>query len=234
MRAKLDHVDEIAKNIKMFWFVPDRKPRQIAGQFTELRLPHKNRDKRGDRRWFTLASSPTEEKLAITTKFATENGSSFKNALAAMKPGDEVMLAQPMGDFVLPKDKSIPLVFIAGGIGVTPMRSIVKWLLDTGEKRDIHLIYAANSIEEVAFRNLFEEYGMKLTLMLNDPPAGWPGVSGRLSADRIIQLTGSLSGKLVYMSGPEPMIEALAKGIKEKGVSKKQIITDFFPGYPGL
>lgn len=234
MRAKLDYIDEVAKNIKMFWFTPERKPRQIAGQFTELYLPHKNADKRGNKRWFTLTSSPTEDKLAITTKFAQEKGSTFKQTLANLKPGDDVMLAQPMGDFVLPRDKTIPLILVAGGIGVTPMRSMVKYLLDTGEKRDIELIYAANSIEEVAFRDLFEEYGLKLTLMLNNPPAGWPGVSGKLTAERIVQLVGNLNGKLVYMSGPDPMVKALAEGLYKIGASKKQIITDYFPGYHGI
>lgn len=234
MRAKLDHIDEVAKNIKTFWFTPDRKPRHIAGQFTELRLPHKNRDKRGDRRWFSLTSSPTEDKIAITTKFALENGSSFKKTLAVLKPGDEVMLAQPMGDFVLPKDASIPLVFVAGGIGVTPMRSMIKCLDDSGAKRDIQLIYAANSLEEVAFRDLFEGSGLKLDIVPANPPEGWQGASGRLDADKILGLAGGLTGKLLYMSGPEPMVAALAKDLKTHGISKKQIISDFFPGYPGL
>ncbi len=231
MRAKLDHVEEVAKNIKTFWFVSDVKPRNTAGQFTEIRLPHENADKRGDKRWFSLSSSPTEGKYSITTKFAPENGSSFKKTLASLSPGSEIMLADPMGDFVLPKDKSIPLVFVAGGIGVTPMRSMIKWLLDTGEKRDVQIIYAARTLEEVAFRDLFEQYGAKLTIVLSQPPPTWKGESGQIDAERVLSLTGGLDGKLFYISGPEPMIEALDKGLKAKGVNRKHIVTDFFPGY---
>jgi len=229
MRVKLDHIDDIAKNIKMFWFV-DGQPRNTAGQFIELRLPHEQPDKRGEKRWFTLTSSPTEGKFAITTKFAVES-SSFKKTLNSLKPGAEVTMSEPMGDFVLPKDKSIPLVFVAGGIGITPMRSMTKWLLDTGEKRDLQLIYAANSLDEVAFKDLFEKYGAKLDIVLSTPPAGWRGESGRLSADKIIELSGGLDGKLVYLSGPEPMVEALDKDLKAKGVNRKHILADFFPGY---
>lgn len=238
MRAKLDHVDEVAKNIKMFWFTPDHKPDQIPGQFVELRLKHPKPDNRGDSRWFTLTSSPTEDKIAITTKFIGEplgsDNSSFKKALLAIKPGQEIMFTEPMGDFTLPSNKSIPLVFVAGGIGVTPMRSMVKWLHDRGEKRDIQVIYAANTLEEVAFADLFKDYGAKLDIVPSKPPANWKGPAGRLNGEKVKDIAGKLDGKLIYLSGPEPMTEALSKNLAANGISKKQIITDFFPGYTGI
>jgi ferredoxin-NADP reductase len=232
MNVTLERVDNVAKNIKMFWFSSDQKLSHVAGQFIELHLPHANPDKRGIKRWFTLTSSPTEGKFAITTKFTAENGSSFKAALLALKPGDGLAMSQPMGDFVLPKDKSIPLVFVAGGIGVTPMRSMVKYLLDTNEKRTIQLIYAANSLEEVAFRDTFDQYGVKLTLVISNPPVGWTGETGQLTAERIQSIAGELNNKLIYISGPEPMVEAFYHGLKELGVDKKHLIADYFPNYP--
>ncbi len=234
MQVKFDHTENVAKNIVSFWFTTDSMPHHTAGQFTELRIPHNQVDKRGDKRWFTISSSPTEKQLAITTKFAAENGSSFKNALRGLQPGSELNMAQPMGDFVLPKDPSIPLVFVAGGIGVTPMRSMVKYLLDSGEKRDIHLIYGIRSLEEVAFRDLFEQYGLKLTLVVSQPSGNWDGEAGQLSADRIQSLAGGLNNKLIYLSGPEPMTEALFKDLKKLGINKKHIVTDYFPGYTAV
>jgi ferredoxin-NADP reductase len=231
MNVILDHTEDIAKNIKTFWFKPERPMRNIAGQFTELYLPHEHADNRGQRRWFTISSSPTEDMVSITTKFFGEQASTFKKTLFALQPGAPLKLADPMGDFVLPKDTSTPLVFVAGGIGVTPMRSMVKWLLDTREKRSIHLIYAANKLEDVAFEPLFRQYGLKLTTVIKEPPAGYEGESGQLDADRILTIAGDDDKSLIYLSGPEPMTEALTKGLKAKGVNKHRLVTDYFPGY---
>ncbi len=233
MNVTFDHSEDTAEHIKTFWFRPEKPVHQVAGQFTEIYLPHDNPDDRGIRRWFTLSNSPTDDMVSITTKFALAHGSTFKQALAALRPGTQLKLADPMGDFVLPKDKTIPLVFVAGGIGVTPMHSMIKYLYDTHEQRNIHLIYAVNVIQELAFGQLFNDYGLKLTNVVKEPPAGYAGESGSLSADRILALVGGDDGRaLYYLSGPEPMVEALAKDLKARGVSKHRVIGDYFPGYP--
>ena len=212
----------IARNIYKFSFQADKKPKHIAGQFIELYLPHENKDNRGDKRWFTLSSSPTEEYLAITTKFAGENGSSFKKTLKNLAPGTELNMASPMGDFVLPKDRSIPLVFVAGGIGCTPFHSITKYLIDTGEKRDITLIYNANSPEDIAFKDDFDYYAERFIQITGQ----------RLTGQKILDLAGpSEKNRYFYLSGPEPMIENLQKELKNLGINRKNIFTDFFPGY---
>src|SRR5690606_36942002 len=104
--------DDVARHTRTLWFRPKRPVRYIAGQFTELYLPHDDADERGIRRWFTISSPPTEELIGITTRF-TDDGSSYKRRLRALEPGAVLKMADPMGDFVLPKDPSIPLVFVA-------------------------------------------------------------------------------------------------------------------------
>src|SRR3989344_7668 len=132
-------------NVTTFWFKPERPLAYTAGQFIEMYLPHDNPDERGIKHWFTLSSSPTEELVSITTKLAGAKSSSFKKTLFALRPGVEIKIVEPMGDFVLPKDIGIPLIFVAGGMGITPFRSIIKWLSDRNEKRDITLLYAASA-----------------------------------------------------------------------------------------
>jgi glycine betaine catabolism B len=231
MNVVFDHSEDIARNIKSFWFKPERRVEYIAGQFTELYLPHDNPDDRGIRRWFTLSSSPTDQMVSITTKFATHQGSTFKRQLAALKPGTPLKLADPMGDFVLPKDPSIPLVFVAGGMGITPMHSMVKWLQDTGEQRHIHLMYAVTELADLCFEPLFRQYPMTFTPIIKNLPAGHPGETGSLSTDRILQLAGNDDRVLIYLSGPEPMIETFYKELKNKGISEERLVTDYFPGY---
>jgi glycine betaine catabolism B len=232
MRVIFDHSEPTAANIRTFWFKPEHAVRFTAGQFTELYLPHDNPDDRGVRRWFTISSSPTDNLVSITTKFATHDGSTFKQTLARLPEGTPLHLADPLGDFVLPKDKSLPLVFVAGGIGVTPMHSMIKYLHDTGEQRDILLIYAVTDSKELAFREQFEAYGVKLIPVVKDPAKGYTGETGSLDADRILQLAQGDDGrKLFYLSGPEPMVEAFTETLKQRGVDKHRVVTDYFPGY---
>lgn len=234
MKVTLDHIDQLAPTIKTFWFRPDRSVRYEAGQFIQLQIPHENADERGEKRWFTLSSSPSEELLSITTRTFDEKSSTFKQLLFAAKPGLKLDMSDPMGDFVLPKDTTIPLLFVAGGIGITPMRSMLKWLHDTAEKRDVQLIYAVGNVENAVFTDLFNEYGLKFTLLPSNPPENWKGSHGLLTPELIQQLTPDIAGRLTYLSGPEPMVEALFSGLKTAGISDKKLVTDYFPGYTGI
>lgn len=229
MKATLEYIEQDNESVKTFWFRPQRPIKNVPGQFTELYLPHTNPDSRGQKRWFTIFSSPTEELFAITTKFA-DRSSTFKTALSQLEPGASVEFAEPMGDFILPKNKLLPLLFVAGGIGVTPFRSIIKWLHDTKERRNITLLYAARTEDDLLFTELFEDYDVHLVPIVSQPSATWSSKTGTLSPSTILDYVTSHKTH-VYMSGPEPMVEALTKQVIEHGLPKHQVITDYFPGY---
>jgi ferredoxin-NADP reductase len=231
MHVILDHVEDTAASIKTFWFRSEEQVSYVAGQFTELYLPHRHADERGEKHWFTLSSSPTEPLLAITTKFTSDRSSTFKRLLRSTTPGTALYLADPMGDFVLPKDKTIPLVFAASGIGITPVRSIVKYLSDIHELRDIRLLYAARREDELAFTEIFDTYPLTFTPIVGHPTATWPGQIGRIDARQILEAANSSNRSLIYLSGPESMVEELNNTLQESGVAKHRIITDFFHGY---
>lgn len=219
-------------NVRTFWFEPETKLDYIAGQFIELYLPHEKADDRGIKRWFTLSSSPTDELISISTKFAGDKASSFKKHLFQLKPGDALKFVEPMGDFVLPKDKSIPLVFVAGGMGLTPFHSIVKYLTDVKEQRQIKVLLAFNQAKDVLFEDLFLKYGSELTILISNPDDTWQGETGHLTAERILSFIGENAEKSrIYVSGPEPMVESLEADLLKNGVNKNQLVLDFFPGY---
>jgi ferredoxin-NADP reductase len=232
VKAVFDHAEAVAKGLTTFWFRPAKPVRYIAGQFTELYLPH-TADNRGERRWFTLSSSATEPLLGITTTFA-EKGSTFKKALLALVPGAEVILAEPMGDFVLPKDQSIPLLFVAAGAGVTPVRSMVTYLRDAGEHRRVQIIYGVHDLRELAFADLFGAYAASFTPVIKQPPAGFTGETGSLTTERILDFLHDFDGgdqTYIYLSGPEPMVETFFKELKIAGISEDRLVTDYFHGY---
>lgn len=230
MKATLEHSEACTRDTYTFWFRPAGKFSYIAGQFIELSLPHADGDSRDFRRWFTLSSSPTEPLLAITTRLR-EPMSPFKQALAALQPGDTVTISEPMGDFVLPKDPSVPIVFVAGGIGITPVRSMVKFLHDNQAHRTMHLIYGATTVDDLAFRDIFADYGLPTDIFLTDPPRRWDGQTGRLTADAILEHAPNVDNKFYYLSGPEILVEELVDQMKQADIPSSRLVTDYFQGY---
>lgn len=225
MKIKLIANTPITTNIHTFTWEPERPVNYIAGQFIEMTIKHPNPDERGTKHWFTLSSSPTEKLLANTTKYAGDDkSSSFKKSLFGLQPGQTVEINDPEGDFTLPEDKKLELVFIAGGIGITPFRSMTKWLTDTSEKRSVTLIHGVQTAEELVFHDLFKAYGATVV----------PVVGQRLSAAELMKEIGNPAGKLVYVSGPEPMVEALHDQLIAAGLPEAQLKTDYFPGYENL
>lgn len=234
MKVAFVKSEEVAANIRRFHFTRLAHFNYTAGQFIHATLPHEGADDRGVKRFFTLTSSPTESELMITTKFY-ERPSSFKQALRGLKEGDEIEITEVSGDFILPEKPGRQLVLVAGGIGVTPYRSMIKYLTDTGNNpHQLHLLYAANRPDEIAFRDLFDAglANLKVTYLVREADGGWDGAIGVLNAKKIDELAAGIMNKVVYLSGPEPMVESLVNQLKAAGQPDSQVKTDYFPNYP--
>jgi ferredoxin-NADP reductase/Na+-translocating ferredoxin:NAD+ oxidoreductase RnfD subunit len=215
-----------------------KKPKDFQyapGQFMVWSLPHRHPDLRGTRRWFTLSSSPTESELMITMRFSDES-SSFKQAIRRMEPGDHMTANGPGGEFTLPEDPDQPLIWLAGGIGITPFRSMAKHLYDTGETRDITLFYGNPSVESIVFKDLFDSVaptiGLKPVYALTDQtPEGDQYESGIIDADMIKRHAPSYAQAMFFLSGPQPMVESMETMLRGLGIKRDRITTDYFPGY---
>lgn len=232
MKATFDHSHHETAAITQFWFRPERPLHYTAGQYTELTLRLDNPDDHGSKRWFTLSSAPGGELVSITTKLLDGGRqSSFKQTLFNLTAGTEVDLAEAMGDFVLPKDRSIPLVFVAGGIGITPFHAIAEWLKQTGQRRDIQLIYSAKTENDLIFVADLESVGVKPTIILSDPSDSWAGQRGHLDIERILQPIKLIPNSLLYLSGSEPMVESLGNQLTSNGIAASRIVRDAFLGY---
>lgn len=232
MQITFHHSVDDSPSVKTFYFQGERQLDYTPGQFVELSLPHDKPDSRGDKRWFTLSSSPTQELLSLTTRFASTKGSSYKKALLALKPGDSLTVSEPMGDFVLPKLLQTPLVFVAVGIGVTPFHSMLQWLADTHETRPIKMLLGVSKESDILFQDVYDEASQHVTIVVSQPSATWGGVRGRITAELVIGLEKPTDDTLIYISGPEAMVEQLTKELHAQGVKKRQIVGDYFPGYP--
>jgi ferredoxin-NADP reductase len=165
----------------------------------------------------------------------SDRTSTYKAALNSLKVGETITAGHLEGDFILPLDVKKKIVFIAGGIGITPFRSMVKYLSDKEEKRDIILFYSNRTEADIAFRELFAEaqkVGLKTIYTITDNiPVGWQGRTGFIDQKMIEKEVPDYKERIFYISGPEPMVEAFEKMIAKMGVPDNAIRRDFFPGY---
>lgn len=223
-----------APNIISFWFKKPNAIRYNAGEYIEVSLDLEQADNRGYRRWFTLSSSPTEDRLSITTKFPPAEllHSSFKQHLAQLKIGQKVQISPPMGDFVLPHDLSQPIVFVSVGMGITPFRSMLKYIYDKKLDCNIHLVQAVRWKDELIFTDLFSKIsGLELTQIVAEPNNSWKGETGRLDVARIEKLVDGFGKKLIYFAGPEQIVEVFDAELITRGHPRHLVKTDYFPGY---
>jgi ferredoxin-NADP reductase len=158
--------------------------------------------------------------------------------MMAMDGKEQIVASQLAGDFVLPKDKKQKLAFIAGGIGITPFRSMLKYLIDNKEKRDVALFYSNKTASEIIYKEVFDEAKNKLDIKtfytLTDAeriPAGWRGHKGHFDPETIKKEMPDFNERMFYISGPRSMVVAFQGVLKAMGLRKSQIKTDFFPGF---
>jgi ferredoxin-NADP reductase len=228
----------LATGMHEFVFNADKKLPFLPGQYLEWTLPHKKADIRGNRRYFTIASSPTEQEIKLGVRIQEKGGSSFKRALQDMKAGDTMAASQLAGDFTLNTDANKKLVFIAGGIGVTPFRSMIQNLLDTKQKRDIVFLYTVPHPNELAYRDIFEKAGRDLGLRYyyvvtrpENAPKDWTGKTGRMDEAMVKEVAPDYKDRIFYLSGPNAMVETYKQLLYKLGVPWTNIRTDFFPGF---
>ncbi len=228
---------QVATDVYDFRFRSDRPMKFRPGQYLEWTLGHDHPDSRGNRRYLTIATSPTEQEIGIGVKFY-DKSSTFKKKLLAMEPGDAIIASQLAGDFVLPNDAKKKLVFVAGGIGITPFRSMIKYLIDKNESRSIVVLYANKKPGDIAYKEVFDEaeqkLGIKTFYALSDVasvPANWDGYTGYITEEMILRDVPDYADRIFYVSGPHSMILAFEETLRRMGIPKSQIITDFFPGF---
>jgi ferredoxin-NADP reductase len=234
---KLEQTTRLAPDIYEFRFRDGTNLRFRPGQYLEWTLRHSCPDSRGNRRYFTIASSAGEREVRLGVKFYP-GASSFKRALLAMRPGDEIVASQLAGEFVLPAGKRQKLVFMAGGIGITPFRSMIRSLLDHGEKRPITVLYSNKTAQEIVYADVLEEarkqLGIKTVYTLTDAnhvPPDWQGGTGRIDAEMIAKAVPDYRERTFYLSGPRTLVVGFEEALTNMGIPKRRIKTDFFPGF---
>lgn len=229
MRLQLVKKSDEAKDTKSYFFKSETPLSWLPGQYIYIILPKLNyEDPRGDTRHFTIASSTTEgELLKITTRVRKESG--YKRTLDELVVGAFVEGKDPQGTFVL-NEKIKNNVFLAGGIGITPFRAMIKYNIDKNLKIPIHLIYS-NSDSEFVFKNELDKWQsendyIKVTYFDSS-------VSDHLDQDKlkILCTDEELKNNTFWVVGPNVFVDAMEETLEELNIPSDKILTEKFTGY---
>ncbi len=204
-----------------------------AGQYLELVVPHRRPDARGTRREFSIVSAPSDlptVRVAYRDDEAAHR-SSYKRALAEVHPGAVLSATGVWGDFVLPPGEG-PLLLVAAGIGITPFVSQLRERAASGVRRDIVLVVAASSAEEIPFREELQEVATRVVLFTPDSPRDlprrWRWAGGqRVDAEGLELLVPDLSRRHALVSGPPRLLADLTPALRKA----RALTTDAFAGY---
>lgn len=180
---------------------------------------------------FTLSSSPTEGFLEITKKLT---GHPFSNVLAGLKPGDLVSINGPYGEFTIPKEYK-KMGMLSGGIGITPLRSMIKYSVDKKLSANIILLYSNSSENDIAFREELEDVqkenpDIKIIDTITRPGPDWKGITGRINAEMVKKFIPDYHERTFFTCGPLKMVDSMISLLKELEVPEKQIKQEIFPG----
>src|SRR6266540_4572714 len=236
MDAKIKEKREVAKGTLMVVF--DLLGREVdfrPGQYfwvTLLDPPYD--DEKGPRRHISVVTSPTDRGvLGICTRL---RDSAFKRSLVELPVGAEVEVEEPKGSFVLPEETDRPYVFIAGGIGITVFRCMLRYIAEEGLPHRVTLVYSNRDRESAAFLDELQELeranpNVRLVLTMTDD-SGWDGESRRIDGDLLRDHLGDELGSSRYLvAGPPAMVEAVGEKLQQAGIPEEQVQLARFSGY---
>jgi len=236
-KIKLKGRSEVAAGTMAFHFEKPVGFTFVAGQAGDFILPNPpENDHEGNKRSFTLACAPYENEIAIATRM---RDTAFKRSLKQIDLGTELELDGPWGELTLHEDAKTPAVFLTGGIGITPVRSIV--LQATHDKLPHHIFafYSNRTPQDAAFLDELsaaQKANSSFTLIATMTEMGsssnaWSGETGYIDEAMLKKHLSDLQQPIYYISGPPKMVGALQKLLKKAGVNDPNIRTEEFSGY---
>jgi benzoate/toluate 1,2-dioxygenase reductase component len=221
MEGTITGISEEGILLKGFTVKIDTDLAYLPGQYVLLSFPGSEK-----KRPFSIVDYLPEAREIF---FIIKKAGEFTSRLFDSKPGDKVMIAGPYGKFTLP-DRDLPLVFVAGGVGITPIYSMILYAKREGRKSPIYLFYSAGKVDEMALfdrilsmkdHNLIVRY-----FFTKEKTASF--INERISAKAIADEVGGLEGQVFYLCGPQAMIDGLSGELMSAGVSRDWIKTEVF------
>jgi ferredoxin-NADP reductase len=203
----------------------------LPGQFLGLTV---RQDDKPVRRSYTIASSPTQRDHVEITVRRVEQGVVSGYLHDRVKEGDQLEVAAPFGSFTFTGREADSIVLIGGGVGITPLMTVIRYLTDHGWPKDIFLLYSCRTSRDFIFREELEYLQRRhanlhvVASMTRAAGTEWMGPTGRLTKELIAQSVPNIAGRRVHLCGPPPMMEAVQAILTDLGVPKEQVKTESF------
>ncbi len=204
-------------------YLPDRGKRfsYKPGQFILLRLKRPGR--KSETHPFTLSSSPSEGQFLQNT---IKQSGNFTNTINQTTTSDKVIIEGPYGRFSFLNAKSKALLFIAGGVGITPIMSMIKYMRDTNDSKDVILLYGNRTVNDIIFRKELEKLpvNFKVIHILSNADTEWNGLKGYITKDIIAKYAKDiLFDADVFLCGPPKMMQKIVSYLKELRIPASRV-----------
>ena len=227
----------IARDTMAFWFDANGANFEFrAGQHADFVFTHPCMGSESDNsRTFSLASSPHyKEPIMIAMRMRK---TAFKSALKAAALGTKFIVSRPRGSFTLHRDTTRPAVFLAGGIGIAPIRSILQCATQERLPHKLYLFYSNREADDAAFIEELESMTVQnpnftlVPTVTGHKTLAWPYEKGYINREMLTRYLLALNGPVYYIAGPSGMVTAMTSLLNFSGVSDDDVKTEEFGDY---
>jgi ferredoxin-NADP reductase len=236
VQARIKHKQGVAKGTLLVVFdLLGKEVDFIPGQYFWVTLvdpPYD--DEKGPKRHISVVTSPNDRGvLGLCTRI---RDTAFKRSLAELPVGAEVEVEEPKGSFLLPEDTDQEYVFIAGGIGITVFRCMLRYIAEEDLPHRVTLVYSCGDRESAAFLDELQQLdrerdNIRLVLTMTDDP-GWEGETRHVDADFLRDHLENDLGSYTYLiAGPPDMVNGVAEKLQAAGIPEDHVRPDRFSGY---
>lgn len=227
--TEVDEIIQRTYNVKSFRFARPKKFLYHPGQYLVIKIKSKEEFKM---KHFTISSSPTEDYLEFTKKITDHE---FSLALDRLSVGDWAEIQGPYGEFtIIGEEKEIAM--FTGGIGITPMRSNIKYATDKKIPNKIILFYSNKTVKDIVFRDQLDQMkkqnpNLKILYTLTKPDPNWDGIEGYFNEEFVKKEIPDFNKWVFLTSGPPGLVENMSNLFLQFGIPEVQIRKEHFPGY---
>ncbi|MDD2654927.1 MAG: FAD-dependent oxidoreductase [Candidatus Omnitrophica bacterium] len=233
IKAKL--IDKIQRtpSVASFRLIPEEQLNFIPGQFLQVVFDKDNSNNKDLNKYLSFSASPSKDYIEFTKRISESN---FSQKLKNLNLNDEVTIKAPLGSCVF-RDEYKKIAFLIGGIGITPVISIIEFIAGNKIQTDVTLFYSNRTEEEIAFKKELDDWrrnncNIKVIYTVTDCPAKDSScVFGRIDKNLLVQNTSDLKERIIFIFGPPKMVEAMKSLCLEVGCKEENLKTESFVGY---
>lgn len=233
--SKLIRKEQIAEGTMAFYLEKPKELTYIAGQHPTFQLVHPvETDEEGDSRTFSFITIPSDTEVGFATRM---RDTAFKRNLKNAEPGLDILIKNPRGSLVLPADTKRPMVMLVGGIGITPMISIIREASLQKSEQQITLFYANRTIAQTAFFEQLKQVSQEnshftfIPVMTQEDPHKWNGETGHITKEMLKKYVPDTSNTLFYLAGPTGMVSAMTNMLTNAGIDSLFIKSEDYGEY---